>query len=364
MWGYTALILLVAVAGKFGGSTLAARATGLPWREASALGVLMNTRGLMELVILSIGLELGVISPTLFTMMVLMALITTFMTTPLLELVYPARLMRSRVVGGDGDGASFRTLIPISLPSGGPPLLAAAAMLAPPGRRHEAFALHMHVAGEQSLMRVPQDRLPSEESALQPLLAAAPALGVEVRPLSFVSRSPGVDIAEVAETKAIDLVLLGSHRPVISRSMLGGTVNEVMQRAPCDVVVFIDRGRSGWRRILVPWAGAPSDDAALLFARRVAAHTGAELTLLIVSDDARTPLPAAAEAESGTVEHVLRVETAEPLAALLRESRQGHDLLVVGVSRTWGLEPSTFGPREEALARVDTASLVLVHKHV
>jgi Kef-type K+ transport system membrane component KefB len=94
MWLWTALILIVAVTGKLGGSTLAARATGLPWREAGALGVLMNTRGLMELVILTVGLDLGVLSPTLFTMMVLMALVTTAMTTPLLNWVYPDRMIR------------------------------------------------------------------------------------------------------------------------------------------------------------------------------------------------------------------------------------------------------------------------------
>jgi len=94
MWMFCGLIVLVAVAGKWGGSSLAARATGMPWREAGALGVLMNTRGLMELVILNIGLDIGVISPALFAMMVMMALITTFMTSPLLELIYPPRLIR------------------------------------------------------------------------------------------------------------------------------------------------------------------------------------------------------------------------------------------------------------------------------
>jgi Kef-type K+ transport system membrane component KefB len=94
MWGWCALIVLVAVAGKLGGSAAAARATGMSWREATAIGTLMNTRGLMELVILNIGLDIGVISPAVFAMMVLMALATTFMTSPLLELVYPARLIR------------------------------------------------------------------------------------------------------------------------------------------------------------------------------------------------------------------------------------------------------------------------------
>ena len=90
MWAICAAIILLAIAGKFGGSALAARATGMPWREAATIGALMNTRGLMELVILNVGLEIGVISPALFTMMVLMALVTTAMTTPVVDLLRAA----------------------------------------------------------------------------------------------------------------------------------------------------------------------------------------------------------------------------------------------------------------------------------
>jgi Kef-type K+ transport system membrane component KefB len=86
-WLICAAIVGVASAGKFGGTLLAARVTGLAWRESSALGILMNTRGLMELIVLNIGLDLKVISPTLFAMLVLMALATTVATTPLLQLV-------------------------------------------------------------------------------------------------------------------------------------------------------------------------------------------------------------------------------------------------------------------------------------
>lgn len=88
MWFYCALIIVVAVAGKFGGASIAARISGRNWAEASALGVLMNARGLVELVVLNIGLDIGVISPPLFAMLVIMALTTTFMTTPLLDLIY------------------------------------------------------------------------------------------------------------------------------------------------------------------------------------------------------------------------------------------------------------------------------------
>jgi Kef-type K+ transport system membrane component KefB len=91
LWGWAALILAVAMAGKLGGSFLAARVTGIPTRDALALGILMNTRGLMELVILNVGLDLGVLSPALYSMMVLMALATTVMTQPLLSLVAPSR---------------------------------------------------------------------------------------------------------------------------------------------------------------------------------------------------------------------------------------------------------------------------------
>jgi Kef-type K+ transport system membrane component KefB len=89
MWAVTLVVIAVAIAGKWGGAMLAARVAGEGWREAATIGVLMNTRGLTELVILSVGLELGVIDQRLFTVMVLMALATTLMATPLLALIAP-----------------------------------------------------------------------------------------------------------------------------------------------------------------------------------------------------------------------------------------------------------------------------------
>jgi Kef-type K+ transport system membrane component KefB len=90
-WLWCAAIIGVATAGKFGGTLLASKLVGLDWRDSAALGILMNTRGLVELIVLNIGLDLGVISPRLFTMLVIMALVTTIMTSPIL-----ARLLRSR----------------------------------------------------------------------------------------------------------------------------------------------------------------------------------------------------------------------------------------------------------------------------
>ena len=89
MWFYCGAIIVLAVVGKLGGSLVSARMNGMSWRESAAVGVLMNTRGLVELVILNIGLDLGILSPALFSIMVLMALVTTLMTTPLLAWIYP-----------------------------------------------------------------------------------------------------------------------------------------------------------------------------------------------------------------------------------------------------------------------------------
>ena len=87
LWITFGWILLVAVAGKFGGSALAARMVGQSWKDSFSIGVLMNTRGLMQLIVLNIGYDLGILTPEIFAMMVLMALVTTFMTGPALDLI-------------------------------------------------------------------------------------------------------------------------------------------------------------------------------------------------------------------------------------------------------------------------------------
>jgi Kef-type K+ transport system membrane component KefB len=103
-WMVCGLIVAVATAGKFGGTMLAARLTGMGWRDSASLGVLMNTRGLMELIVLNIGLDLGVISPTLFAMLVLMALVTTFATTPILHALRPEAVVGAGLRGSSRAG--------------------------------------------------------------------------------------------------------------------------------------------------------------------------------------------------------------------------------------------------------------------
>jgi len=88
-WGWCALVLALAIVGKFGGTYLAARLSGLGHYAAGILGAMMNTRALMELIVINVGFDLGVISQTMFTMLVIMAVVTTVITTPLLRAWLP-----------------------------------------------------------------------------------------------------------------------------------------------------------------------------------------------------------------------------------------------------------------------------------
>src|SRR5207245_3736754 len=113
----------------------------------------------------------------------------------------------------------------------------------------------------------------SNSTALAPTLAHANARGLGVRPLQFLSRSPADDIRDVARAKGTGLIVMGWHKPVWTRTVLGGTVKDVMQDADADVVVLIDRGLA-WppHRVLVPFAGPAQDRAALRLAARLAAR--------------------------------------------------------------------------------------------
>jgi Kef-type K+ transport system membrane component KefB len=112
-WALCLLVLATACASKFGGTLVAARITGLGWRDAASLGILMNTRGLMELIVLNIGLDLGVISPTLFAMLVIMAVVTTFATTPILHAVETLGRSSGQPIGQPVGDAGALLMAPV-----------------------------------------------------------------------------------------------------------------------------------------------------------------------------------------------------------------------------------------------------------
>lgn len=369
MWLFLGLALLAAILGKFGGSFFAAHFTGLPWKEAGAIGILMNTRGLVELVILIIGLRLGVISQALFTILVIVALVTTFMTTPILEWFYPARKMRRQETpSGDGgvltDGAAS-VLVPVALPSSGPGLLRVASALRPSDGA-PIYALHLRRAYDQPLIDVPDEEDLRETEALQPLLDAAQELAVPVHPLMSYSRDIGRDIRDTAEVKGAGLVVMGWHKPVLNRNVLGGAVREVMRESAADVCVYMERRFRPWRRVLVPYHRGVHDRRAVELAGRLARRTEAEIVLLhfVDPDESEQPgeLRNTIEEQSFDGDICLRlVETRTPPAALERiVQEEDYDLVLIGASEAWGLEPTIFGRRHERLAFASTASLLIV----
>ncbi|MCC6620556.1 MAG: cation:proton antiporter [Deltaproteobacteria bacterium] len=351
-WWMTGLVILVACAGKFGGSAVAARLTGLSWRESSALGVLMNTRGLMELIVLNIGLDLGVISPTIFSMMVLMALFTTFITSPLLSVIYPpsimARDLLSQVPASPPTMPRFGILACVSNPRSAPGLATLAASLA--GRapeRARVWGLHLIDPTEREAFEVELQGDDADVAALAPFNERARALELAVRPMSFASSEPGTDICRVAEARDVDLVLLGWHKPVLSQTHLGGIVHDVLIGADAPVGIFVDRGFEAPRRVLVPWLGSdaePNDQAALRLATRLATTTGASVTVLGIARPGVT-VERPTEAPDGALFVVVGAE--DPIAAIIDFAARGlepYDLIVVGLGRAWGLPERRFLP--------------------
>jgi nucleotide-binding universal stress UspA family protein len=195
-------------------------------------------------------------------------------------------------------------------------------------------------------------------------MEAAETLGVELHPMSFATHAPARDILEVAHEKAAGLVLLGWHKPVIGRSILSGTVHEVIKDARSQVAVYLERRPQPWRRVLVLYRGGVHDRAAVEMGRRIAAGEGVEVQVLHVAGpgaaEGAGPEPGWAAALAADGVSLRTVESASPEEEAVAEAREGWDLVVVGASGAWGMEPNAFGTRGERLARETTASLLIV----
>lgn len=371
LWGLAGMILLVACVGKFGGSFISAKLMGLGLRESAAIGILMNTRGLMELVIISIGLDLGVISPALFTMLVLMALITTFITSPILHWVYPAERFHDVVEVPLEKERPFTILVSIALLRGGGGLLKIAHAIAGEGPSR-VYALHLVRSSERPSYYVKGSDAMEEYSELQPLLEPYRESGLDLRPLSFPTSNPAEDIAEVARVKASDLILLGWHKPLLSQAVLGGTVHKVMENSSATVAVFIDRGLKRIGRILVPYISSSHDRAALGLAQRMARSLHSQVVILhVMQPQHAVEDPHAVrksldedfvDPETDSDVKLEVIESLSPIEAVLEESKNGYDLVIIGVSEDFDLEHRLFGLRPERIAAECPVSMLLVRQ--
>jgi Kef-type K+ transport system membrane component KefB len=281
LWAWTGLIIAVAIVGKFVGAAAIARVAGYDWRESAVLGALMNTRGLTELIVLNIGLELGVISRNLFTMLVLMALVTTFMTAPLLRALDRKGVLSSGVEEElEARPTAGSILVAPLAEENVDELLAVAVPLARAGTSRELVVARLleppRVAGplagrDRALARAGRD--------LDRLRPALEAQGVRAHGVAFTSIHPGRDLARLAAEHKVDLVLIDGRRPLLGAGLPGGAVGSALRHVHCDVAVLVDQEHvpviDRDRPVFVAAGHSSHDRTALEVGRRIAAQVSA-----------------------------------------------------------------------------------------
>jgi len=242
LWGICALFVLVSVVGKISGVAGAARLVGESWKDSLSIGVLMNTRGLMELIVLNIGYEMGIIPASLFVIFVIMALVTTFMATPLLALIERCSARKS---GADGRAARRkpRVLISFADPRSGPVFLRLAHLLY--GRaigRSQLTAVHYTIGTETN----PLNAENYSRLSFRPLKAEARKLGLSVDMRYRVTDRYIEDLRSLVESEGYDFVLTGAG-PNFIRNYLGSS-----RRTPASRVERRAGEWPGWKNRLFP----------------------------------------------------------------------------------------------------------------
>jgi Kef-type K+ transport system membrane component KefB len=217
LWGIAGLIFIVAVLGKFLGSALAARFVGQSWRNSLIIGSLMNTRGLMELVALNIGYDLGVLSPEVFAMFVIMALLTTFMTGPTLNLI--DKLFKDKIQNKTLRVSHFKKfdiLLAFASPQIGKTLLRLADSLI---KKQTTGISVLHLSPENTLYHYNIEEY--EKESFTPILKEAGNLNRPITTLFKASNDVGADIAEMANNGTYNLLLISVGQSIFEGSLLG-----------------------------------------------------------------------------------------------------------------------------------------------
>ncbi|HTJ11036.1 MAG TPA: cation:proton antiporter [Dinghuibacter sp.] len=217
-WKTCLLILAVAVGGKFLGSALAAKFVGQNWRDSLSIGALMNTRGLMELIVLNIGYDLGVLNPQIFTMLVIMALLTTFMTGPALTLIQ--RLLPEKKAMADfaSQAVKYNVLVSFSTPDKGISLLKLAGAFVKRSMANATVTM-MHLSPSNDLNQYNLEEY--ERDSFGPVEEESQRLSLPVISLFKPSANIEEDVVETANSGHFDLLLVGLGRSVFDGTLLG-----------------------------------------------------------------------------------------------------------------------------------------------
>lgn len=218
LWGVSAIIIIIAILGKFGGSMLTARFMGNSWRDCLTLGALMNTRGLVELVVLNIGYDLGVLSPQVFAMLVLMALFTTFMTGPILDLI--KRYSREPHDGrSEEEKQRFRVLISFGNPQTGKKIVKLGNIITGSVKQFNTEITALHVSPSADINKF--NAAEYEKESFRPVKAEGHRLGIELKTIYKISNDVSEEILNVSHAGEYNLLLVGAGQSIFEGSFLG-----------------------------------------------------------------------------------------------------------------------------------------------
>ncbi|WP_281336905.1 cation:proton antiporter [Flavobacterium eburneipallidum] len=238
----TGLIILVAVVGKFLGSALAAKFVGQTWRDSIVIGALMNTRGLMELIVLNIGLDLGVLTPEVFTMMVIMALVTTFMTGPILNIVNYFDKKETETIAEFSIPDKFKILISFGSNEKGKSLLRLASSLVKKQKDASTItAMHLTLSDELHSYNLEE----YEKDRFSPILEESKELKQEITTLFQATVDIETNIADVANNGEYDLLLIGLGQSIFEGTLLGKVLGFTTRIINPDRLIDKFTGREG-----------------------------------------------------------------------------------------------------------------------
>ncbi|RAW02169.1 cation:proton antiporter [Pseudochryseolinea flava] len=220
LWATAGIIILIAVTGKFVGSALAAKMVGQNWKDSLSIGALMNTRGLVELVVLNIGYDLGVLTPEVFAMLVIMALVTTMMTGPALDLIN--KIFKDQpettVTPNIAKAAQHKILISFGNPETGRSMFRLANFFTK-NLNENSHITTMHLTPGSDLHSFNIDEY--ENESFHPIIEESHALTRKVSTLFKASTDLESDIAEVANKGDYDLLLVGVGKSIYQGTLLG-----------------------------------------------------------------------------------------------------------------------------------------------
>ncbi len=343
--------------------------------DSAKLGLLMNTHGVVELVVLSLAWQMHAIHSHSLALLILVFLTITIFSSGLTRLIeFPAQRRKLRqtlfaqTAADPGENANhLHVLIPLSQPDTAA-LLVKMATSFMAGKAGRITALRMLEPGNWQLAR--EVLGPAEVDPLDAATREAERHHVAIQPLSFPSRTIARDICRVAQHQHADWILLGAHRGILNPSAIGGVVRQVLKKSPCHVGILINKGLGDLRRVLVPYLGEPQDIGALLAAQLLSRSESVQITILHVVKPERTkegeqigvkglvdrflPNPG-----GGNNIHMQVIPSENPPAVVVEQSRN-HDLIVLGISPLWKLRQNLLGRAPSFVAQMSGCSILVV----